>query len=450
MSAQKIRTARGPAIRDQAKEPLTEGLAKVKHPRNFLKSMSDQELMAFACKMIEDEGIKSPMGLERAYKALYRALKARGLMDSLRFEKRRKTRRWGSDEEVLTIAKSLIAEKGIVNKAALEKEDSGLFAVLRVRGLLGRIEFEKRCDIRRWRSDEEILGCARKLIEERHIRNRNGLDVADQGLYCTLRRRGLLDSIAFAERAEHRRWATDNELLEYARKMIEERGIKSEGGLKKADRGVHAVLRKRNLLDSLDFEERRKNRKWGTDEEVLDYAQRLIREKGITNRNGLSIADQSLYALLMKRKLIDSLGLEEKEEHRSWGSDGEVLRFARALIEERGIRTRSGLCDADAGLYSVLRARELLSSIDFEERHEQRKWGTDEEVLEFAAAFIEKAGITKRSGINDSDPGLYLILRKRGLLDRLFLPIERSRESEERKKGLEQIAEALDEFGDTK
>ena len=99
---------------------------------------------------------------------------------------------------------------------------------------------------------------------------------------------------------------TDTELLDYAKKIAEEKGIKNRGGLQKADRGLYKVLRKRNLLDEV-IPEKREERDWSSmsNEDLISHARKFIEENEIKNRVGLKKADNGLYQVLKKRNLLD-------------------------------------------------------------------------------------------------------------------------------------------------
>ncbi|MBU1681905.1 hypothetical protein KKE38_03730 [Candidatus Micrarchaeota archaeon] len=101
-------------------------------------------------------------------------------------------------------------------------------------------------------SDEEIVEVARKFIEKNEITKRSELKDIDQGLYQILRERKLLDEVGFeAKKRQKRIWIdmTDEEVVEFAQKFIEENEITGRGELENADRGLYKVLMKRGLLD---------------------------------------------------------------------------------------------------------------------------------------------------------------------------------------------------------
>jgi hypothetical protein len=66
---------------------------------------------------------------------------------------------------------------------------------------------------------------------------------------------------------------------------------------------------------------------------------------------------------LWKRKLIDRVGLEKKV--RDWASmnDEELVGFAKRFIEEKKITGRNEVAKADHGLYQALRKRKLIDVV---------------------------------------------------------------------------------------
>ncbi|MBU0527970.1 hypothetical protein KKE92_05795, partial [Candidatus Micrarchaeota archaeon] len=132
----------------------------------------------------------------------------------------------------------------------------------------------------------------------------------------------------------------------------------------------------------------------------------------------------------------------------SWkGISGEkVVEFAKKIMGERGISSKMELKKADCGLYMVLRRRELLGEVEFEERRrKQRSWKkmSDDEIVEIARKVMEEKQITKRKELEMTDRGLYGVLWKRGLLDRAFAHVEQQRDEGAR----DAVIDALSAFG---
>ncbi|MEM2822422.1 MAG: hypothetical protein QXE64_02430, partial [Candidatus Pacearchaeota archaeon] len=142
----------------------------------------------------------------------------------------------------------------------------------------------------------------------------------------------------------------------------------------KKDPGLYQVLRKRDLLDKIS---KRKIRSWSekTDDEIIKECE----EKGYIGLSPKEIhkKDPSLYRVLRKRDLLDKIS---KSKKRSWleKTDDEIIKEC----EEKGY---IGLSPAeihkkDPGLYRVLRKRDLLDKIS---KSKKRSWleRTDDEII---------------------------------------------------------------------
>ena len=288
------------------------------------------------------------------------------------------------DEEIVEYARELMEEKGISGRGELNKADSGLYRILRRRKLLDEIGFaDKR---RSWngRSDEEVVDFAKKLMGENGISGRKELAEADPPLYTVLRKRGLLDKVGFVEKQRKQRtWkdVSDEEIVEFARKVMEKKEITKRGELISADHGLYEVLRIRGLLDKVGFvEKQRKGRSWKdvSDEEIVEFARKFMRKNDITKRSEVYMTNRKLYSALRKRGLLDKVGFVEKQrKQRTWKdvSDEEVVEFAQKFMRKNGITGRRELAKADQGLYEVLRNRKLMDNVGFDEkRRKGRSW----------------------------------------------------------------------------
>jgi len=277
---------------------------------------------------------------------------------------------------------------------------------------------------RDWSSmnNEDLISHARKFIEENEIKNRSGLCKADRGLYWVLKKRNLVDEV-ISEKRKKRDWSSmsNEDLISHARKFIEENEIKNRGGLQKADVGLYQVLRKRNLLDEVISEKEYRDWSSMSNEDLISHARKFIEENEIKNRSGLCKADRGLYWVLKKRNLLDEV-ISEKREERDWSSmsNEDLISHARKFIEENEIKNRGGLYKADVGLYQVLRKRNLLDEVISEK--EYRDWSSmsNEDLISHARKFIEENEIKNRGGLYKADGGLYYVLIKRNLLDEVI------------------------------
>jgi len=177
------------------KEPMEEGLAKASRLRGFFSKMSDGELVAYARKFIGGKGIKSRWALGEANRRLYEALRRCHLLDGLGFQAdERKWCRYG-DDELAQFSQSFIDRNGIKSRVGLENADPGQYDALWKRHLIGRLEFPG--GLCSWISvsDNELVQSARKFMEETGIGSRKGLENADGRLYRALWKRHLLDAV---------------------------------------------------------------------------------------------------------------------------------------------------------------------------------------------------------------------------------------------------------------
>ncbi len=425
------------------KEPLAEGLQTVVPTdplgRRMWRKMSDEEIVEYVRKVMEETEISGRSELSIVDSGAYAVLKIRRLLEKVGFvEQQRKKRSWKelSDEEVVEIAREFMDTIDITGRSELEKADRGLYSVLKRRELLDSVGFEeKRKKVRLWSemSDEEVVELARKIIEEKGISGRTELNRSETSLYRVLKKRGLLSKVGFEDKwKKARAWRdmSDEEIIGFARRVMEEKGISGRKELENADRGLYIVLWKRKLLAKIGFEiQLKKRRAWRdlNDEEIVEFAQKFMEEKGISGRGELSLTISGLYRALKKRRLLDEVGFEEKRrKRRSWRdvTDDEVVEIAKRVMEQEGISRRSELEKIDSGLYLILMKRNLCDKVGFENKERSWKELSDEEVVEIARRVVKENNIIKRDELKKTDSGLYEVLRKRGLLDSAFAKLD--------------------------
>ena len=100
-------------------------------------AMSDGVLVAHAKAFIAEKGIGGRKGLAKADPGLYAVLSRRGLLEQVGFAESK--RKWGPDEKVLAHARKFVEERGIRSRHGLEKADPGLYQALRKRKLLDAV-----------------------------------------------------------------------------------------------------------------------------------------------------------------------------------------------------------------------------------------------------------------------------------------------------------------------
>jgi hypothetical protein len=280
-------------------------------------------------------------------------------------------------------------------------------------------------------------------------------DTANKGRKETLHKNPLAEGIVPLDKRRRRSWSslTDEKLISYGKRFMREKGINRRNELKKAVSGLYETLRRRGLLDRVGFQEkRRKMRPWKDmkDEMIIEYTIKFMEEKDIGWRIELLEADQGLYDVLWKRGLLDMVGLSK--ERRDWSSltDNKLVSFAKNFLMQNEINGRVELQKADGSLYNALWRRGLLDRVGFQKkRRKMRSWKQmdDEELMKFARKYMKEKGITKRKGLERGDHGLYAALRKRKLLDLVFADIEQSKVDAGLLSGLSQAADAMESFG---
>jgi hypothetical protein len=97
------------------------------------------------------------------------------------------------------------------------------------------------------------------------------------------------------------------ELVAHAKRFIVEKEVSGRKELKKADSGLYEALRKRKLLDEVGLEYKLRDWTGMWKEDLVDYSKTFIAERGISGREGLKKADAGLYKALWKRRLLDEV-----------------------------------------------------------------------------------------------------------------------------------------------
>ena len=109
-------------------------------------------------------------------------------------------------------------------------------------------------------------------------------------------------------------------------------------------------------------------------------------------------------------------------------SDDAFVKSAQKSIEERKIKNRYGLANADPGMYKALCERHLRGRLEFKEN--RRDWASmsNDAFVQSAQKSIQESGIKSKGELATADPSMYQALRTRHLLDRVFAPIEQAQE----------------------
>jgi len=162
-----------------------------------------------------------------------------------------------------------------------------------------------------------------------------------------------------------RNWAAmgKERLLAYAKEFIAEKGLRGRKELEKADAGRYQALRTRKLLEVLKLKNKRKDWTGMQNEELVGVAEKYLAEEGITGKRQLRIANHALYSALRTRGLLGSIGLENR--NRDWAGMGNraLIAYAKQSIRDRRVAGRAELSRVDGGLYYVLSRRGLLDKV---------------------------------------------------------------------------------------
>jgi hypothetical protein len=164
-------------------------------------------------------------------------------------------------------------------------------------------------------SDEQILLFTQKLINKKRIASRRELKKEDSRLYSALARRGLMEKIGLGPL--YRNWTamSDEQLVCYAREVINRRRLTTLRELREFDNGLEQILRKRALTLDVGLSPVRRNWEPLSDPQLVFFAQKFIRDKEIKNRSGLRKTDAGLYDVLKVRGLMDSVFDPIKKKH---------------------------------------------------------------------------------------------------------------------------------------
>ncbi|MCX6773939.1 MAG: hypothetical protein NTY68_02990 [Candidatus Micrarchaeota archaeon] len=295
-------------------------MIKERRPNGFFSKMKDDELVAYAQKYIDDNEITNPggnKGLQKIDSGLFDALFRRKLARRMKFEA--DERKWGrySDDELVEYSQKFIDDNKITHstgKGGLVEIAGGLYTALIKRSLIRRLKFE--ADERKWKrySDDALVAYAQRLIDDNEIAGlsgKGGLTNIDCTLYVILCRRKLVGKLKFEE--DKYKWVkySDDALVAYAQRFIDDNEITNQSGkngLKEMKSGLYSALYTRKLIEKLTFKD--KNQEWisMTDNELVKYAQKYIKDNDIANssgENGLKEINSGLYGTLYKRKLLN-------------------------------------------------------------------------------------------------------------------------------------------------
>ena len=188
-----------------------------------------------------------------------------------------------------------------------------------------------------------------------------------------------------------------------------------------------------------------------SDKAILEYAKRSVFEKEIRSRTILMKMDSCLYEELRHRLLLDKVGFENDKRRWITYSRKALVEVAQMIVHDHGIRGREEFSKKESGLYNRLNVLGLLGKIGFQ--LDERNWSkyNSGELVLYAIRKIKEKGINRKNDLKKQDRSLYEALRRRNLLDKVFSGIEHSKEQSQKLKlhsGLTQAADAMEQFGD--
>jgi hypothetical protein len=427
-----------------AAQPMEEGIRK----NIDFASMSEKDLVRYTMRLMEENGIKMKSQLQLQFRKLYGELKKKDLLNKIEFKA---GRRWEgrSDEQLIELAKIMIMENGIKSRSELQKKDRNLYRVLRGRRLINKIGLERM--IRDWSALDHcgLISFANTFIEKNGIRYRTELSILNGRLYDALRRRDLLNSINCD--CKRKKWSkmNDEQIVEFAKKVMRERKIHDPKEFRKKEYGLYLTLQRRNLQNKVFGDKIKKRRNWASmsDEELISHSQQFIDERGIKNRKALTQIDSGLYQVIKTRNLSSELNF--KGDVGSWKrySDDELVSYSQRFIDEQGIMNVRNFQKKDGGLYATLRARNLVDRMKFVKNRRDWTRMDEGELIALAKRFVRENSIKKKYDLIKLDLGLYKVLWKRKLLAQVFSEIEQSKQ-QKLISGLTQAADAMEKFGD--
>jgi hypothetical protein len=212
------------------------------------------------------KGVKGRKELEINEPGLYKNLLRRkdndgiSLIDKIKFCSEMRVWSHYSDSELVEFAQKYIDREGISNRKELKKNEDGLYRTLCVKKdidgvrLIDKLTFKKVRKIWTTINDSELVDYAQRYVDSEGVKTRMELNSKEPGLYSNLLQRRdnggirLIDKVKLE--ADERAWSrySDKNLVEYALAYIEKEGIKDRNEFRIKDRGLHTALRKRKLL----------------------------------------------------------------------------------------------------------------------------------------------------------------------------------------------------------
>lgn len=182
---------------------------------------------------------------------LHTALYNRGLLSA--FDSRP---RWCTvpDRSLVEYAKNLMARNGLTTRNDLRRAESGLYYALWYRNLLGQVAPVALGPTWSKMDDPQLIAYTRRYMAESGVTTRGKMWYLNKNLYNELVIRKLLDE-AGVGRIPRRDWKgkSDDEVIAYAQREIDEKRLRNREELKDSDRGPYDAVRQRGLFGKLRF-----------------------------------------------------------------------------------------------------------------------------------------------------------------------------------------------------
>ncbi len=301
------------------------------------QKMKDKEIVEAAIQRIAEQGIKGRNEFQTAFRQHYNVLCSRSLLDRIGLnESRRGSWRLMSDNEVLLLARAQIKEGKLKRKTDFKTRHSRTYKEVRKRGILAKLNFKPQS--RDWSllTDGQVVREGNRFLKKKGISGKKEMqDNGGWGIYGELRRRGLLDKVDFEEK--HCSWASmaNEKLLAHAQEQIKALKIKARGKFREKLGKVYDAVSSRGLLDSLHFEQRQNDWVSMSDSEMLQLARKHIKGEKISSRTGFQNKHPLEYGVLLKRQLLNKTGLPcpRRNQWEKMG-DKQLVAFARKYCKK--------------------------------------------------------------------------------------------------------------------
>lgn len=171
-------------------------------------------------------------------------------------------------------------------------------------------------------------------------------------------------------------------------------------------------------------------------------------------------SNPALWKEIQAREFFEDIGLKQQ---RSGGqakyptSDAELIRYAKGVMGQNGIKSRTELQNDDAGLYHALWARGLLGELNHGQQIKRRsrqhiswKDKTDRAIVRFANKYSKDNRLLVRNDLFKSYQSLHHVLCNRNLFDRVRLAACTERKSKWKSKSDGELVAFAKKFAEEK